>query len=57
MLYIHWRYIPRLFRWLTKEYKLCLSVIELRSSVIIGERVLVSCSGNHGLATDMQLEG
>jgi hypothetical protein len=42
--YIHRRYIPRLLRRLIEEYNLHLSVIEVRSSVIINERFLVSCS-------------
>jgi hypothetical protein len=42
--YIHRRYIPRLLRWLTGEYKQCSSVIELCSLVITKERVLVPYS-------------
>jgi hypothetical protein len=45
MPYIRRHYIPRFFHRLTEKYKLYFSVIELRSSVIIEERDLVSCSG------------
>jgi hypothetical protein len=41
VVYIRWRYIPRLLRWLTEEYKLYSSVIELCSSVITEERILI----------------
>jgi hypothetical protein len=44
MPYIFRCYIPRLFHRLTEEYKLCSSIIELHSSVITEERVLVSYS-------------
>jgi hypothetical protein len=43
--YIHRCYISRLFRRLTEEYKLRSLVIEVRSSVITEERILVSYSG------------
>jgi hypothetical protein len=42
--YIRGRYIHRLLRQLTEEYKLRSSVIELCSSVITEERVMVSYS-------------
>jgi hypothetical protein len=41
---IHRCYIPQLLRRLTKEYNLFSSVIQLHSSVITDEYVLVSCS-------------
>jgi hypothetical protein len=41
--YIRWWYIPRLLHLLTEEYNIYSSVIQLRSSVITEEHILVSC--------------
>jgi hypothetical protein len=43
MTYSHWRYIPQLFRQLTEEYNLYSSVIQLNSSIITDEYVVLSC--------------
>jgi hypothetical protein len=44
-MYIRRRYISLLFRRLTEKYKLRSSVIEICSSIITEERVLILCSG------------
>jgi hypothetical protein len=44
-MYIRRRYISLLFRRLTEKYKLRWSVIEICSSIITEERVLILCSG------------
>jgi hypothetical protein len=41
--YSRWRYIPQLFRQLTEEYNLYSSVIQLNSSIITDEYVVLSC--------------
>jgi hypothetical protein len=56
MPYILQHYIPQLFCRLTKEYKLYSSVIELCSSVITEERVLVFCSDGPSQQQNLQLQ-
>jgi hypothetical protein len=42
--YIHRRYVPRWFHWLTEEFNLYSLVLQLYSSVLTDECFIVSCS-------------